>query len=93
MMTLEEYFRAARREMARVDAEFGSTMVRPRRRKPTLDHLIAKAMAVGARSVVVDGVEMKFGEPGAAPSTSKEESAADELMKWRERRARRSQGH
>jgi hypothetical protein len=38
-----------------------------RRRKPNLDKLIAKAKAAGATSVIVDGVEMKFGEPGAAP--------------------------
>jgi hypothetical protein len=41
-----------------------------RRRKPSLDKLIAKAKAAGAASVVVEGVEMRFGEPGAAPSTS-----------------------
>jgi hypothetical protein len=37
-----------------------------RRRKPSLDKLIAKAKAAGATSVVVDGVELRFGEPGAA---------------------------
>jgi hypothetical protein len=40
-----------------------------RKRKPSVDKLIAKAKAAGARSVVVDGVEMRFGE-SAAPTTS-----------------------
>jgi hypothetical protein len=36
-----------------------------RRRKPSLDKLIAKARAAGATSVLVEGVEMRFGEPAA----------------------------
>jgi hypothetical protein len=39
-------------------------------RKPSLDKLIAKAKAAGATSVLVEGVEMRFGEPGAAAPTS-----------------------
>jgi hypothetical protein len=43
----------------------------PRRpRKPNLDRLLAKAKAAGATSVTVDGVEMRFGEPGAATSSN-----------------------
>jgi hypothetical protein len=41
-----------------------------RKRKPNLDKLIAKAKAAGARSVVVEGVEMRFGESGANPAHS-----------------------
>jgi hypothetical protein len=41
-----------------------------RKRKPNLDKLIAKAKAAGATSVVIEGVEMRFGEPGAAAPTS-----------------------
>jgi hypothetical protein len=71
--TLEEYQQLARRQMARIEADLGSTMSRPertapverarRQRKPSLDKLIAKAKAAGATSVMVEGVEMRFGEP------------------------------
>jgi hypothetical protein len=47
-----------------------SAPVEKRPRKRSLDKLIAKAKAAGARSVVVEGVEMRFGEPGAVTSTS-----------------------
>jgi hypothetical protein len=60
---------AARREMARIEA-LGSTISRRRQRKPNLDKLIAKAKAAGATSVMVEGVEMRFGEPDAAAPTS-----------------------
>jgi hypothetical protein len=47
-----------------------------RKRKPNLDKLIAKAKAAGARTVVVEGVEMRFGEPvsgnGAATDVDRE---------------------
>jgi hypothetical protein len=43
--------------------------VEKRRRKRSLDKLIAKAKAAGARSVVIDDVELRFGEPGAPTST------------------------
>jgi hypothetical protein len=62
-----------RRELARIEADLGPTM-RPatvrRPRKRSLDKLIAKAKAAGATSVVIEGVEMRFGEPGAAAPTS-----------------------
>jgi hypothetical protein len=48
----------------------GAKLARPRQRKPTLDKLIAKAKAAGATSVMVEGVEMRFGEPGSAPTSS-----------------------
>ena len=53
---------------------------RPRRRprKPNVDKLIAKAKAAGATSVLVDGVEMRFGEPGAAQ--------ANDLDQWMAKR-------
>jgi hypothetical protein len=43
---------------------------RRQRRRNLTDKLIAKAKAAGATSVMVEGVEMRFGAPGAAPSTS-----------------------
>jgi hypothetical protein len=43
---------------------------RRRKHKPSLDKLLAKAKAAGASSVLVDGVEMRFGEPGAAATSS-----------------------
>jgi hypothetical protein len=74
---MQIFFGAAeRRELARIEADLASTMptmrpaARRRPRKPTLDKLIAKAKAAGATSVLVDGVEMRFGEPGAAPSSN-----------------------
>jgi hypothetical protein len=67
--TFEEYRRHERREMARIEAETMSRPARRRPRKPNLDKLIAKAKAAGATSVLVDGVEMKFGAPGAATSS------------------------
>jgi hypothetical protein len=56
-----------RRELARIEADLASTMptmrpaARRRQRKPTIDKLIAKAKAAGATSVVIEGVEMRFG--------------------------------
>jgi hypothetical protein len=41
-----------------------------RKRKPSLDKLIAKAKALGATSVIVDGVEMRFGESSTALAAS-----------------------
>jgi hypothetical protein len=44
-------------------------------RKPTIDKLIAKAKAAGATSVVVEGVEMRFGHVsgnGAATDVDRE---------------------
>jgi hypothetical protein len=49
-----------------------------RPRKPSLDKLIAKAKAAGARSVVVGGVEMRFGEPQAEQT--------NDLDKWMAKR-------
>jgi hypothetical protein len=86
--TLEEYRRLERPEIARIEADLGSTMSSPperaapveraprRRRKPSLDKLIAKAKAAGATSVLVDGVEMRFGNAasgnGAATDVDRE---------------------
>jgi hypothetical protein len=41
-----------------------------RQRKPSVDKLIAKAKAAGATRVVIEGVEMHFGEPGAVTSSN-----------------------
>jgi hypothetical protein len=46
-----------------------TSLSRRRARRPNIDKLIAKAKAAGATSVVIEGVEMRFGEPGAAPSS------------------------
>jgi hypothetical protein len=48
----------------------GPALSRRRPRKPSVDKLIAKAKAAGATSVMVEGVEMRFGEPGSAPTSS-----------------------
>jgi hypothetical protein len=80
--TFEEYRRHERREMARIEADLGSAMRRPR--KPNLDKIIAKAKATGATSVLVDGVEMRFGEPGGtAVPTSSDPWQAD-LERWKQ---------
>jgi hypothetical protein len=59
-----------------VNADLRSPIER-RRRKPSLDRILAKAKAAGATSVVVEGVEMRFGEPGAAPPAQR--SSWDDL--------------
>jgi hypothetical protein len=49
-----------------------------RPRKHSVDKLIAKAKAAGASSVLVDGVEMRFGEPQAEQT--------NDLDKWMAKR-------
>jgi hypothetical protein len=65
-------FRAARARPAEQPAESSNRLEVRRPRKPNLDKLIAKAKAAGATSVVVDGVEMRFGELGgiAVPTSN-----------------------
>jgi hypothetical protein len=62
-----------------------------RKRKVTLAAALKAAAKVGRNvsgAVIEDGkIELKFGEPGAG------DDAADELSKWRKRRASHSQGH
>jgi hypothetical protein len=53
-----------------------------RQRKPSVDKLIAKAKAAGATSVMVEGVEMRFGEPGAAPKSTDPWQA--DLERWKQ---------
>jgi hypothetical protein len=81
---MQIFFGAAeRRELARVEADLASTMptmrpatARRRQRKPNIDKLIAKAKAAGATSVLVEGVEMRFGNAasgnGAATDVDRE---------------------
>jgi hypothetical protein len=46
--------------------------------QPTIDKLIAKAKAAGATSVMVEGVEMRFGEPAVEQT--------NDLDKWMAKR-------
>jgi len=55
---------------------------RRQRRRNLTDKLIAKAKAAGATSVMVEGVEMRFGGPGAA-ATSTDPWQAD-LERWKQ---------
>jgi hypothetical protein len=52
---------------------------RRQRRRNLTDKLIAKAKAAGATSVMVEGVEMRFGEPGAAPSSNPWDAEVERL--------------
>ena len=86
---MDEVLRPGMRVIASLsDAEFTALLSElrpahtpPRRRKPTVDKLIAKAKAAGATSVMVEGVEMRFGEPGAVPSPDPWQA---DLERWKQ---------
>jgi hypothetical protein len=74
--TLEEYQQLARRQMARLEADLGSTMrpatARRRPRRPTLASALKEAEKAGKHvvgsAVREDGtIELKFADPGASP--------------------------
>jgi hypothetical protein len=61
LVVLDE-IEAMAQDFATVPAETTERTEVRRRRKPSLDKLIAKAKVAGARSVVVEGVEMRSGD-------------------------------
>jgi NAD/NADP transhydrogenase alpha subunit len=56
---------------------------RRQRRRNLTDKLIAKAKAAGATSVVVEGVEMRFGPGGITAAASPDPWQAD-LERWKQ---------
>jgi hypothetical protein len=67
-----------------LDAEPAKAKSNRRPRKHSVDKLIAKARAAGASSVVVDGLEMRFAEPGTAAPTSTGDPWQADLERWRQ---------